>query len=119
MPYLDPSDRAEYMKRYRAKNKEQIAASKREWRGLHKEGRRAKYLAYQLAKINRVPLWANLTKIKEIYAEAQRLGLTVDHIIPLRGKLVSGLHVENNLQLLTLEDNLRKCNHYDYSTQTD
>ena len=58
----------------------------------------------------RTPTWANREAIDAIYAEAQRMNMTVDHIVPLRGKTVSGLHVEHNLQLLTREENARKGN---------
>lgn len=49
-------------------------------------------------------------EIKEIYAMARRLGLTVDHIVPLKGNKVSGLHVPWNLQLLPRWQNSRKRN---------
>lgn len=62
-------------------------------------------------KLDRVPLWANLDKIKEIYSKCPE-GYHVDHIIPLQGTLVSGLHVENNLQYLTAKDNLEKHNKF-------
>lgn len=70
----------------------------------------AKTRRYQLAKKSRVPSWADHGKIKAIYQEAERTGMTVDHIIPLRGQLVSGLHVENNLQLLPGSVNYSKGN---------
>jgi hypothetical protein len=39
-------------------------------------------------------------------------GMVVDHVIPLQGKLVSGLHVVWNLQYLTPEENMKKGNRY-------
>jgi len=60
----------------------------------------------------RTPAWADRAKIDAIYAEARSKGLTVDHIIPLRGKLVSGLHVHNNLQLSPASVNFSKGNKF-------
>ncbi len=60
----------------------------------------------------RTPSWANLSKIQEIYNNCPE-GFHVDHIIPLRGKNVSGLHIETNLQYLWAEDNLKKSNTWD------
>lgn len=74
--------------------------------------KRAKYLRYVLAKENRIPPWADTEKIKEVYRLAAEVGMTVDHVIPLRGKLVSGLHVHNNLQLLAGGENSKKGNKY-------
>lgn len=67
---------------------------------------------YSLAKKNRTPAWANAEAIMHFYANTPE-GCVVDHIIPLRGKLVSGLHVENNLQYLTRQQNQSKTNHYE------
>ncbi len=53
------------------------------------------------------PPWANLTVIDEFYRNCPP-GHQVDHKIPLRGRKVSGLHVETNLQYLPARDNRRK-----------
>lgn len=62
-------------------------------------------------KLQRFPLWADKEKIKTIYENCPK-GFHVDHIVPLKGKLVSGLHVEFNLQYLPALENIRKKNHY-------
>lgn len=73
------------------------------------------------AKKQRTPPWSDLDAMREIYAEAHRLtqetGVMhhVDHIVPLQGKTVSGLHVPNNLQILTASENSRKGNRYEDS----
>ena len=56
------------------------------------------------------PKWADMNKIKAIYDEAKEMGMIVDHVIPLKGKTVSGLHVENNLQIITPHENAVKSN---------
>lgn len=55
------------------------------------------------------PLWADLEAIAEFYCHCPP-GHHVDHIIPMRGKLVCGLHVLANLQYLPASENLRKSN---------
>lgn len=71
------------------------------------------------AKLQRTPPWANQRAISGVYALARRLtrltGLEhhVDHIVPLQGKLVCGLHVHTNLQILPGPENCRKNNHFE------
>jgi 5-methylcytosine-specific restriction endonuclease McrA len=65
------------------------------------------------AKMQRTPLWADHDRIARAYKLAADFGLEVDHIVPLQGALVSGLHTHHNLQLLTPEENLTKSNRFD------
>lgn len=59
-----------------------------------------------------MPAWADRKAINEIYRKAKELGLTVDHVIPLRNPLVSGLHVESNLDLVSRSANSSKSNSF-------
>ncbi len=65
------------------------------------------------AKKKATPDWLTVDQKEEIrvfYAKAVRRVLEVDHIIPLKGKNVCGLHVPWNLQLLTAKQNREKGN---------
>ena len=77
----------------------------------HREEYNARNAKRRAAKLQRTPLWANLDKIKDFYLKCPE-GYQVDHIVPLQGTNVSGFHVENNLQYLTAEDNLKKGNRF-------
>lgn len=67
-------------------------------------------------KLKATPVWANDFFIKEAYALAklrtEMFGFKwhVDHIVPLRSKVVCGLHVEHNLQVIPALHNLTKSN---------
>lgn len=67
--------------------------------------------AYRARKLNATPAWADHTKIKGIYAACPE-GYHVDHIVPLQGDTVCGLHVEYNLQIIPAVDNLKKSNKF-------
>jgi hypothetical protein len=98
-------------KAYRDKNSDRLKIHQAK---LRKEnpGRYAAYtMKRKAAKLQRTPKWANLKTIQEFYENCPK-GMTVDHIIPLQGVNVSGLHVENNLQYLTPIENSKKSNKY-------
>ena len=73
---------------------------------------------------NKVPHWlteSDFLAIKCIYQVAAMrnansdIRWSVDHIIPLNGKTVCGLHVPSNLQVIPLSENLSKRNKYEPS----
>lgn len=70
------------------------------------------------SQLSATPSFSDKEKIKEIYRESVRKTLEtgvkhhVDHIVPLRGKNVCGLHVDWNLQVLTAQENIRKSNSF-------
>lgn len=116
-----------YQEKWRAKNKDkkrahyllnadkQRAAS-RQWKANNPDKQRANEAARR-SRMRNIPLWADRCAIAAVYREAREiraLGIDceVDHIIPLRGKNVSGLHVHTNLRVLLTEDNRRKAAHF-------
>jgi len=109
-------------KTYRENNKEVIKERKREWAtknwwrfAVHTAKRRA-------GKLQRTPCWLtkeDRTKMREMYKLAsdktKETGIKwqVDHIVPLQGKLVSGLHVPENLQVIPAIENRSKWNKFE------
>ena len=65
------------------------------------------------------PVWADQDYIKDLYRNAKeaseifKVAFEVDHIVPLQGKDVCGLHCEYNLQILTADENRSKGNKHD------
>lgn len=82
---------------------------------------KANKIKYEKKLAQATPSWLSKEDwdaMNAIYEEARRLtretGINhqVDHIIPLNGKTVSGLHVPANLQILTQAENVAKSNMY-------
>ena len=97
------------------KNNSTVSGLQDQCRDCHQENT-SRTQAHRQAKrrtsiINRTPTWSEEEKIKEFYNKCPT-GHHVDHIIPLQGKIVSGLHVLDNLQYLTEQENLKKGNKY-------
>lgn len=69
---------------------------------------------HRAAKRRAFPQWANRDEITAIYAAAKALGpaFHVDHIVPLQGEMVCGLHCEANLQIIPAGVNIAKRNRH-------
>lgn len=100
-----------YKKRYYQENREVLDTKNKLWYREHPVTVAHKSAKYRASKLNATPKWLTQEQLKEIeefYYLAQELAwlndptdpLEVDHIIPLQGKEVCGLHVPWNLQIL-------------------
>ena len=83
----------------------------RQWRAKNPKHHLALTSAHKSAIKIRTPLWVNMADIVRVYKGCP-VGHQVDHIIPLRGELVSGLHVVDNLQYLPATENRAKSNKF-------
>jgi hypothetical protein len=121
---------AAYRKEYEKANKDRIAARRaarlaesREVKRIWRKNNLGLVLAdcanRRAAKIQRTPAWLSefdKLKIKCLYQLAAMRNREsdqkwhVDHIIPLQGANVSGLHVPGNLRVIPALDNMRKNN---------
>lgn len=115
---------AAHLKIYNEANKEKIAERTSAWAKKDLGSRSATRRKNQASDINRVPNWlteADFLHMKCIYQVAamrtRESGQEwhVDHIIPLRGELVSGLHVPYNLQVIPATENWSKNRSYTIS----
>lgn len=101
---------------YRAERKAEQAARRRAHYEANKDRYVAQVRARQLTLKRAMPSWANEEAIARIYAEAALLkkatgvNYHVDHFYPIAGKTVCGLHVENNLRIITAAENMKKKN---------
>ena len=99
-----PEDIIKYRKTWKAANPELVMANSKHRRTKHKQA---------------TPKWLtqeHKAQIKQFYLDAMLVSkvtgvpYAVDHIVPLRGELVSGLHVPWNLAVITREENSKKSN---------
>jgi hypothetical protein len=99
----------EYNQNYYKENKEKEIARALKWTKENPESVRISRLKATTNRNLRIVGWTDFDNIKEFYQNMPE-GMTEDHIIPLQGKKVSGLHVSWNLQYLTHKQNSEKHN---------
>lgn len=98
--------------RYVQGNKEQVKLAKKKWYLNNSKHQLALTRKYQASKKQRTPKWLVDCELNEmiVFYKNCPTGYEVDHIIPIQGKNVSGLHVPWNLQYLKTSDNRKKSN---------
>lgn len=111
--YFKPETR----KAWNEKNKDRLRAMERE-RYKTQDKYRTLNVVKAAARRRAICSWANFDKVAAIYAEARRLSKetgtehVVDHIVPIKHKLVCGLTNEFNLQVIPDSENAKKRNKF-------
>lgn len=106
-------------KEYRELNRDKVAFQQKSWNDSNRDKKTALEARRRAAKLKATPPWLTDSMLKEInsfYWLAKDLKLIngepyhVDHIVPLLGKNICGLHVPWNLQVLPADINIKKSN---------
>ena len=71
----------------------------------------ARQAVYKAKSLERIVPWTNMQEISKFYSRCPE-GHHVDHIVPMQGEIVSGLHVLDNLQYLSALENIKKHNKF-------
>jgi hypothetical protein len=107
--------------KYRKENLEMLSEINRQWRKNNPEKAKLNYVRCRYRRYRAIPSWLSdeqQQQINNIYKECKEITMQtgvqhhVDHIIPIHGKTVSGLHVPENLQILTASENCSKKNSF-------
>ena len=113
-------DRIEKQKQWAEENPSKVRTYKSAWKKANPGFVREDSVRRRLAYVQQTPAWADARRTRAYYDVCSFFnevnGYTkyhVDHIIPLRGKRVSGLHVHTNLRVIPARENERKNNKFE------
>lgn len=110
---------SEYKKQYREENKDKICEYAKQYYEENKDKVNAKSAKRRAKKLQATPSWLTdeqkqeiieFYKLRKILTKETGILHHVDHIIPLKGDRVCGLHVPWNLQVISASENLSKSN---------
>ena len=101
-----------YGEKYREDNREKLRELYRDHYSRNREAYMFRAVNRKAGKLKATPKWFEEELVKKVYDEAKKRGLSVDHIVPLKSKRVSGLHCWHNLQLLDRSENCAKNNRF-------
>lgn len=113
--------RKEYIAKYAKENYNRVIEHKRKWEKNNRGSKNARKAIRRSAELKRTPAWLTdeeKTRIKCYYQLAAMRSREseqkwhVDHIVPLQGKTVSGLHVPWNLRVIPARENISKGNRF-------
>ena len=109
----------------RKTNPNNVKKALKKWKQKNPNKVNAETAKRRASKLQRTPAWADLENIRSYYKLAKYFEYTtlgikyhVDHIVPLQGENVCGLHVEDNLQVLRFDHNCSKNNQWNWETQS-
>ena len=88
----------EYRQNWRNENPDKISEGTRRYKQQLKEPQKPKW-------VNEILVNKIYRKMNYLNKESGEVKYSVDHIIPLNGDIVCGLHVENNLRIIPIKDN--------------
>lgn len=107
-----------HRKHYEKADKELLRAKNRNWKKANPGRVNADTAKRRAVGHSATPAWCDMKAVKDIYKSVPPRH-HVDHIVPLRNKIVCGLHVPWNLRVIPAVENHRKSNRWWPDMPTD